>query len=89
MVAKRPKFEKYFSDFDIKELLQFFKDYGKLIKVKSAVKGCRDFKDDFLLNLAIDGKADFLVTGDKDLLILDKVKKTQILSITDFLDKIS
>jgi uncharacterized protein len=89
IVAKRPKFEKYFSDSDIKELLLLFKDYGKLIKVKSSVNDCRDIKDNFLLNLAIDGKVDFLVTGDKDLLILEKIKKTKILSMPDFMTKIS
>jgi len=87
IVAKRPKFSKFFSDSDIEELLRLFKDYGKLIKVKSAVKVCRDFKDNFLLNLAIDSEADFLVTDDNDLLILKSIKKTQILSITSFFDK--
>ena len=57
--------------------------------MKSTVKDCRDIKDNFLLNLAIDGKANFLVTGDKDLLILEKIKKTQIITMTDFLEKIS
>ncbi len=89
IVAKRPKFTKYFSDSHIKELLLLFKDYGKLIKVNSTVSDCRDSKDNFLLNLAIDGKAVFLVTGDKDLLILIKIKKTQIISMTEFLDIIS
>lgn len=89
IVANRPKFEKYFSNSDIKELLRLFKDYGKLIKVKSSVKECRDIKDNFLLNLAVDGKVDFLVTGDKDLLILEKVKKTKILTMSDFISEIS
>ena len=57
--------------------------YGKLIKVKSNVDLCRDSKDNFLLSLAIDGKVDFLVTGDKDLLVLEQVKKTKIITITD------
>lgn len=59
-VAKRPKFFKYFSEADIKDILRIFKDYGKLIKVKSNIIQCRDLKDNFLLNVAVDAKADYL-----------------------------
>jgi putative PIN family toxin of toxin-antitoxin system len=65
-VAQRPRFHKYFSRQDIDRLLNSFGQIGKLVKIKSDVKICRDTKDDFLLNLAIDGKAKFLITGDKD-----------------------
>ncbi len=62
-IAERPKFKKYFSDSDINQLIQMIDKYGILIKVMSEIKLCRDIKDNFLLNLAIDSKADFLVTG--------------------------
>ena len=84
-VAKRPKFRKYFSNQDIEKLLNSFALFGKLIKVKSDIKKCRDIKDNFLLNLAIDGKANYLVTGDKDLLSLKKIGSVKIVSIKDFL----
>lgn len=84
-VAKRPKFRKYFTDEDIQQLLENFDYYGKLVEVKSEVKECRDTKDDFLLNLAIDGKADYLLSGDYDLLHMHKIQKTKIISINDFL----
>ena len=45
-----------------------------------------DPKDNFLLNLAVDSKADFLLTGDKDLLVLGKVGDTKIMTISDFLE---
>ncbi len=84
-VAKRPKFRKYFTDEDIQQLLENFDYYGKMVEVKSEVKECRDTKDDFLLNLAIDGKADYLLSGDYDLLHMHKIQKTKIISISDFL----
>lgn len=59
--------------------------YIELIKVKTDVKVCRDIKDNFLLSLAKDGGANFLLTGDKDLLALMNYGKTSILTITDFL----
>ena len=88
LVAKRPKFEKYFKESDIERLLNLFDSIGKLVQVKSDVKDCRDFKDNFLLNLAIDGKAKYLISGDKDLLVLGKIEKTTIITMADFLDSI-
>ena len=84
-VAQRPKFKKYFTKDDIEKLLDNFDSYGKIIEIKSDIKECRDIKDNFLLNLAIDGRADYLITGDNDLLNIHTIKKTKIVSITDFL----
>lgn len=84
-VVHRPKFKKYFTKDDVEKLLDNFNSYGKIINVKSDIKECRDTKDNFLLNLAIDGKADYLLTGDNDLLDMQTIQKTKIVSITDFL----
>lgn len=83
-VIKRPKFQRFFSLDDIEELLEIIQDYSEFIDVKSEVKICRDEKDNFLLSLAKDSKADYLITGDKDLLVLKTIEKTKILTITDF-----
>jgi putative PIN family toxin of toxin-antitoxin system len=48
-VATRPKFKKYFSEFDIERLLSTFDSIGKLITVKSDLKDCRDTKDNFFV----------------------------------------
>src|SRR5690625_3552900 len=66
-VVKRPKFRRFFSLEDTEELLEIIQNYSELIDVKSEVKICRDEKDNFLLSLAKDSKADYLITGDKDL----------------------
>jgi hypothetical protein len=87
-VAKRPKFGKYFTDDKISDLLRLLDKYGKLIKVSSKTEECRDLKDNFLLNLAIDGKADYLITGDLDLLVIKKIKKTKIITWTDFIEEL-
>lgn len=84
-VVSRPKFKKYFTDKDITNLLNDLHNYADLIEVNSHVNVCRDKKDNFLLALCADGKADFLITGDEDLLVLKKFKKTSILKITDYL----
>lgn len=85
-VVKRPKFKRYFSGKDIKRLLDAFEEYGELVDVSSDVELCRDKKDNFLLNLSIDGRADFLVTGDQDLLIIEKIGKTRICTFKKWME---
>lgn len=86
-VVNRPKFEKYFSKKDVEKILEYFDLFGKLVKVKSNINICRDEKDNFLLNLSIDSKADYLITGDKDLLILEKIEETKILTFPEFIEQ--
>jgi predicted nucleic acid-binding protein len=63
--------------------------YGEITYVESRIKLCRDPKDDFLLSLAKDSKADYLITGDYDLLELKEIGKTKILTIAEFLKKVN
>lgn len=84
-VTQRPKFKKYFSQRDIKILLAKINAKAEFITIKSAIALCRDDKDNFLLALAKDGRASHLITGDKDLLVLKKIGKTEILTITAYL----
>ena len=46
---------------------------------------CRDSKDNMILELAVAGKADFIITGDKDLKVLNPFQQIQIISPADFL----
>jgi uncharacterized protein len=84
-VTSRPKFKKYFSFHDIANLLRLFDIYGEIIHVTSRRNVCRDPKDNFLLDLAVDSKADYLVTGDNDLLVLQQVDNTKIITIQELL----
>jgi len=45
----------------------------------------RDQKDDYLIAYAVVGGADFLVTGDKDLLVLGKVGDLSITTANEFM----
>ena len=80
-VTERPKFKKYFVESDVTQLMQIIDRFGILVKVKTQINHCRDQKDNFLLSLAIDSDADYLVTGDNDLLELEEIKGTKILTI--------
>jgi uncharacterized protein len=81
----KPKLKKYFGSNALEEMLIAFESYIDLIEVESTVNICRDPKDNFLLALAKDGKADYLLTGDNDLLDLKKFGKTKIISIASYL----
>jgi uncharacterized protein len=84
-VARRPKFKKYFSLTALQDLLQELSLRAEFISVISTVTVCRDPKDNFLLSLAVDGKATHLITGDKDLLDLVKFGETKIITIAAYL----
>jgi len=84
-VARRPKFRRFFSLAAIEEILETMDEYADFVKVQTKVEVCRDPKDNFLLSLSVDGNADFLLTGDKDLLDIGKFGETSIVTISDFL----
>lgn len=83
-VINRPKLRKYFSDENLESLLETFEQYADFITVTSNVNVCRDEKDNFLLSLAKDGSANYLITGDQDLLVINQFEKTEIITIAEF-----
>jgi putative PIN family toxin of toxin-antitoxin system len=83
-VAPRKRLEKYFQDADVQNFFQYLQSISSNIKIKSDVNICRDEKDNYLLALARDCKADYVVTGDKDLLTLESFGETQIIRFSKF-----
>ena len=69
-------------------LITAYKEMVEWIPIIERVQECRDPKDDKFLELAINGNAEYLITGDKDLLVLDPFRETHILSAKDFIAKI-
>lgn len=88
-VLQRPKFKKYLDSHKSLALIALFENYFTLIEVTSEVIICRDKKDNFLLALAKDSNADYLLTGDTDLLILNPFERTKILTFSEFSLKLS
>ena len=84
----KPKLKKYFGADALAEMLFSLEAYIDFIEVKSSVNICRDPRDNFLLALSMDGHADFLISGDKDLLELKKFGKTKIVTIASYLGKL-
>jgi|GEM_PF-116294 len=84
-VLLRPKFDRYFSDAEKRQILCRFADITDFKKISSDFKVCRDFTDDMFLNLAVDGDACCISTGDKDLLAISPFRKIPILTPAQFL----
>jgi len=84
LVTQRPKLKKYFPEEKVKGLIAFLKAIGQIHQPNATTQISRDVKDNFLLDLAEISGAGFLVTGDKDLLVLNPFKKTEIVAPSDF-----
>lgn len=52
------------------------------------VQVCRDPDDDAILGCAVEGEADYLITGDKDLLVLKKYGGTRILTARHYIERL-
>ena len=85
-VLSRPKFERYISLEKRERFLLSFVQKSVLVEIKEKVQECRDCKDDKFLELAINGKATAIVSGDKDLLILHPFRGIPIMTVSQFLN---
>lgn len=84
IVTQREKLIKYFNQNDVNELIDLMETISLFIDIEEKNFVCRDPKDNFLLDLIEFSRADFLVTGDKDLIELNPFKSTQIVNPKDF-----
>ena len=90
-VVQRPKLKKYIGEKDVLDTLELMSLYcydneKDLIRV---IRGTNDIvndvKDLYLLSLADTIPADYIISGDKDLLVLGKHNETRILDYNSFL----
>lgn len=84
LVTKREKLKKYFKEEDVNELLQLLDIIGDKVEIKPTYLINRDPKDNFLLDLIYCAQADYLVTGDKDLLEHNPFFTAKILTTFEF-----
>lgn len=85
-VVQRPKLKKYIGEKDVLDTLELMSLYCFCVDIeKPAVSPIRDVKDLYLLSLADTIPADYIISGDKDLLVLGKHNETRILDYNSFL----
>jgi putative PIN family toxin of toxin-antitoxin system len=84
-VASRPKIRKYATERNVADILRLMEISCINCLIEStAISTIRDPKDLYLLSLADTVKADYIITGDADLLTLQKHHHTRIVTFTDF-----
>jgi uncharacterized protein len=57
---------------------------AELVTITESVTECRDPKDDKFLELAVNGAADVIISGDLDLLTLGSFRGIPIVTVADF-----
>lgn len=70
---------------DIEKLKKYLITKTINITPSKKITVCRDENDNQILDLCFFGKADFLITGDRDLLTLKEFEKTKIINPREFL----
>lgn len=85
-VLSRPCFN--FKPDDTEKIIRFIRRRAVKVLPDKRVSVCRDEKDNIVLECALCGKADFIVTGDEDLLSLKTFHKTLIITPRKFLELI-
>src|SRR3989344_6161206 len=81
----RNKFQ--FPEENIRELIDILMTYCYIVDVTSKFDVVRDKKDNKIIECAFDGKVDYIVTGDPDLLVLKNFRGIKIIKAKEFLEE--
>jgi putative PIN family toxin of toxin-antitoxin system len=84
-VLYRPKLDEYVSKEDRTVFLRQLAGSAEFVSIIQQVRECRDPKDDKFLEVALNGRADVIITGDADLLALHPWRGIAILSPSEYI----
>jgi uncharacterized protein len=84
-VLFRPKFDRYLTREGRAIFLAHLERVAEMVPAIQIVRECRDPKDDKFLEVALNGRADVIVTGDEDLLGMNPWRGIGIISSSDYL----
>ena len=84
-VLARDRFDRYVTREERDEFLESLIRESNLIEITEAVQVCCDPKDDQVLELAVNGNATYILTGDADLLVLNPFRGVEIVTPAEFL----
>ena len=86
-VLGRARFDKYMTEDDRLLFLEVLTRDVLPVEIIEAVVDCRDPKDNKFLEVAVNGHADCIVSGDGDLLVLNPFRGIVIVMPNDFLSR--
>jgi putative PIN family toxin of toxin-antitoxin system len=84
-VLRRPRFDRYVSRTLREQFLTTLPEFATRVAIVERVKACQDPQDDKILEAAINGQADFLLTGDRALLAMKTFGSVAIVSPSGYL----
>jgi putative PIN family toxin of toxin-antitoxin system len=84
-VLQREKFERYVTAAEREEFLVAFVERALFMEPTEEVRACRDARDDKFLELAVSGRAVYIISGDADLLVLHPFRDIAIMTAAEFL----
>jgi uncharacterized protein len=84
-VLARAKFDPYVTIEERQEFLRLLGRIAERVPILHVIRVCRDPKDDKYLELAVNGEARVIVTGDADLLALHPFRGIEILTPARYL----
>jgi putative PIN family toxin of toxin-antitoxin system len=76
------------NDETVEDILALIALRGEMVEPTRKVKVCRDPKDDMVIEAALAGEAQYIVTGDEDLLALKEFESIEILIPKSFLEEL-
>ena len=79
-VISRPKLEKYITLERRVKFLAELSQQVERVEINQQIRACRDPKDDKFLELAVCGEADYIITGDADLLDLHPFQNISVIN---------
>ena len=68
-------------------VVKAMQNVAEVVETQSQVRVCRDEKDNKVLECAVDGRAEWIITGDAHLLELQSFKNVRIVTVAEFLRK--
>ena len=86
-VLARTKFDPYVSVADRQQFLRLLSRVTEIVPITHTVRVCRDPRDDKFLELAVNGEATLIVTGDNDLLSLNPFRDIPIIKPAAYLSR--
>jgi putative PIN family toxin of toxin-antitoxin system len=88
-VISRPKLQKYITLERRTKFLTELSQQVERVTINQHIRACRDPKDDKFLELAVCGDANYIITGDADLLDLHPFQNITIIKAASFLTAIA
>jgi len=84
-ILGRDKFNRYVTSEEREEFLEALIEGAVLVEITENVQECRDPKDHKVLELALNGEAQYIISGDRDLLVLHPFRDVVVITADEFL----